>query len=176
MRTFFRAAVVVIGITVVLGACAKAATGPSVTCGTGTHDDGAGTCQLDNALTLNNIVGSNYWACPDLGDRGFYYFYLSISSSGSGTIWNPAQTVQTTDRVPSRSDVISAANAYPHYTISWQEGAAQDQITSTNNPYFDTLKQIVPSSPVGAQSFTANAYLSGVLKYNLSCQLTLGTF
>lgn len=175
MRKLLRAAAVVIGVTVVLGACAKS-TGPKITCGTGTHDDGAGTCQLDNALALDNIVGSNYWACPNPGFRGSYYFYVSFGSSGSGTIWNPAQTVQTHDLIPSGSNQISASDAYLHYTITWQEGAAQDEMTSGGNPYFDTLKEIVPSAAVGAQSFTANAYLSGVLKYNLSCQLTLGTF
>lgn len=168
MRTFFRAAVVVIGITVVLGACAKAATGPSVTCGTGTHDDGAGTCQLDNALTLNNIVGSNYWACPNIGNRGTYYFYLSINGNGTATLWQPGQTV-------------GGANSYQHYSLTWQEGAATDEITVSANPYFDTIKQIVPSAAVGAQTFQANFYLSGVLRYSFNgqfnnCLLTLGTF
>lgn len=164
MRTFLRV-VAVTGITVALGACAKAAdtTGTKVTCGTGTHDDGAGTCQLDNALTLDNSVGNNYWACPDQGDRGFYYFYLTLGPNGSGAVWNPAQRV-------------TGGNAYPRTSITWQEGDVQDEITVSANSYFDTLKQIVPSSPVGAQSFTANAYLSGVLVHNLTCQLTLGTF
>lgn len=157
MRKLLRAAAVVIGVTVVLGACAKS-TGPKITCGTGTHDDGAGTCQLDNALALDNIVGSNYWACPNHGSLSAYFFYFSVSSNGSGTLWLPVSP------------------APPHYAITWQEGAAQDEMTVSANPFFDTLQQIVPSSPVGAQSFTAKAYKSGVLVYDLSCQLKLGTF
>jgi hypothetical protein len=91
-------------------------------------------------------------------------------------VWNPAQTVKTNDRVPLRNDDISRTDAYPHYPITWQEGAATDEITVSANAYFDTIMQIVPSAAVGAQSFTAKAYKSGVLVYNLSCQLTLGTF
>ncbi len=163
MKTFLRVAVVVVVGAFGLGACAKAATTQSVTCGTGTHNDGAGTCQLDNALTLDNSVGNNYWACPNPGDRGFYYFYLSLSSSGSGSVWEPGQT-------------LGGANAYQKYSITWQEGSATDEITVSANSYFDTMMQIVPSAAVGAQGFTAKAYKSGVLVYDLSCQLTLGTF
>jgi hypothetical protein len=178
MPKLLSAAVVVILVAGGVSACAKAAgtDAPKVTCGTGTHDNGAGTCELDNALALNNSVGNNYWACPDPGDRGFFYFYLTLSSNGSGTVWNPAQTVVTTDRIPARNDDLSFANAYSHYAISWQEGAFTDEITVSANPWFDTLQQIVPSAAVGAQSFTAKGYRSGVLVYNLSCQLTLGSF
>lgn len=177
MRTFLRASAAALLVTVGLGACSKAAsTGPSVTCGTGTHDNGAGTCQLDNALTLDNSVGNNYWACPNPGARGSFYFYLAFASNGSAVVWDPAQTVQTTQRSPLRSDDISQANAYAHYPITWQEGSATDEITVSTNPYFDTLMSIVPSATVGAQSFTAQGYKSGVHVYTLSCNLTLGSF
>jgi hypothetical protein len=179
MRTFLRAVAVPFALATALFACAKAAdssTGPVVTCGTGTHSNGAGTCVLDNALTLDNSVGNNYWACPDQGARGSFYFYLTFASSGSAVVWDPAQTVQTTERIPLRSDDISEANAYPHYSVSWQEGSATDEITVGTNPYFDTLMSIVPSAAVGAQSFTASAYKSGVHVYTLTCNLTLGSF
>ena len=71
---------------------------------------------------------------------------------------------------------LGGVNAYQKYSISWQEGSATDQINVSANSYFDTLEQIVPSAAVGAQSFTAKAYKSGVLVYNVGCQLTLGTF
>jgi hypothetical protein len=179
MRTFLRVVTGPLLLATALFGCAKAATsstGPGVTCGAGTHNNGAGSCVLDNALTLDNSVGSNYWACPDPGDRGFFYFYLTFASNGSAVVWNPAQTVQTTDRIPLRSDDISKANAYPHYSISWQEGSLTDEITVGTNPYFDTLMSIVPSAAVGAQSFTAQGYKSGVHVYNVSCNLTLGSF
>ncbi len=179
MRTILRAVAVPFLLGTTLFSCAKAATsstGPGVTCGTGTHNNGAGTCVLDNALTLDNSVGNNYWACPNPGARGSFYFYLTFASNGAAVVWDPAQTVQTNDRIPLRSDDISKTNAFPHYSITWQEGAATDEITVTTNPYFDTLMSIVPSAAVGAQNFTAQAYKSGVHVYNLSCNLTLGSF
>ncbi len=179
MRTILRAVAVPFVLATALFACAKAAdssTGPVVTCGTGTHSNGAGTCVLDNALTLDNSVGNNYWACPNPGARGSFYFYLTFASSGSAVVWDPAQTVQTNDFIPLRSDDISRANAFAHYSVTWQEGALTDEITVGTNPYFDTLKSIVPSAAVGAQNFTATAYKSGVAAYNLSCNLTLGSF
>jgi hypothetical protein len=168
MKTILCAGAVVLAVIVGAGGCAKAATTQSVTCGTGTHSDGQGTCQLDNALTLNNIVGSNYWACPDIGNRGTYYFYLSLNTNGTATLWQPGQTT-------------GGANSFQHYSLTWQEGSATDEITVSANPYFDTIKQIVPSAPVGAQSFQASFYLSGVLRYSFNsqfnnCLLTLGTF
>ncbi len=161
MKTFLRAVAVALAVTVALGGC-SASTGTHVTCGTGTHSDGAGTCQLDNALTLDNIVGTNYWQCDGHdGSGGNYPVRLSLggngTTGGSGTLG-------------------LVANTGPLYSITWQEGPGTDGITFGTNSVWDSLTNIVPSSPTGAQTFTAYAYKGGVRLYaGMTCILTLGT-
>jgi hypothetical protein len=158
MKTLLRAAAVALVATLGVGACSKAATTQALTCGTGTHSDGQGTCQLDNALTLDNVVGTNYWQCDGHDGSGANFpVRLSIGAGGSAILGH-------------------VANTGPDYTLTWQEGPASDGITFSANSVWDSLKNIVPSSPTGAQTFTALAFKGGVQLYSsMTCVLSLGT-
>jgi hypothetical protein len=140
-------------------ACNGCATNDPVTCGAGTHDDGTGTCVVDDALAVLNIVGSNYWSCPDPGCRSFVY-KLSLGSTGA------------TSGSGSFSSPFSSAG----YSFTWQEGPGTNAITVSSSPDFDSLIDITPSAPTGAQSFTATEVKSGVHVFGLKCNLTLGSF
>ena len=145
-------------LATVLLACNGCAANDPVTCGAGTHDDGTGTCVVDDALAVLNIVGSNYWSCPDTGCCGFVY-KLSLGSSGA------------TSGSGSFSSPFSGGSSF-----TWQEGPGTNAITVSSSADFDSLIDITPSAPTGAQRFTATGVKSGVHVLALDCSLTLGSF
>lgn len=158
-----RSATAVLLLAIVLSGCPNLTTdSPPVTkvsCGIGNHNNGAGVCDIDNALTLANSVGNNYWEC--LTSSPVYLFDLSFGSStttsGTGTVWT-------------RSTIV------PHYPFTWQEGPGTSALSLSENPYFDTIIDIIPASLTAPQSFTATARKNGVNVYSWNCQLRLGSF
>ena len=124
-----RATAFVLVLTIALLSCTSTPTAPQVTCGTGTHDIGAGVCVIDNALVLNNLAGLNHWDCPFAGFRGSSYQF-SFSSGGP----------------TSGQGVYSSWDRRSRVSFTWQEGPGTNAMTITGNPFFDTLINIYPSS------------------------------
>jgi hypothetical protein len=130
---------------VVLAACGGSSSDAPVTCGSGTHDNGTGTCALDPARSIENTT-SNYWACSN--NVGFLQFF----SGGAGQFHylTPPGVV----------------------AITWrQTTGTTDGLTFTASAANHTLSAIRPNAVSGPVSFTAN-YDTG---YPTSCSLVNAT-
>ncbi len=127
---------------VALSACGGSSSDAPVSCGAGTHDNGAGTCLLDAAVAIENTA-SNYWVCNQ-NSVG----YLQFFSNGTGQFHH--------------------SNPPGIQAITWSQTAATtDGITFTVGAANHTLSAITPNAVSGPVSFTANYDTA----YPTSCSL-----
>lgn len=146
MRKLLAAAAVVLSSIAGPGCGGSSTSTPApITCGAGTHDNGAGTCVLDAALAIENTA-STYWYCP-LNSVGYLQFFAD--GTGQRHFSNPPGI----------------------QPITWSETAGTTNgITFAVAGAFHTLSAITPNAPSGPVSFSANIDTS----YPTSCTLHSG--
>lgn len=121
--------VAIFSLVAVIGCSKDSSTGTGVTCGTGTHDGGAGACVIDNAYAIVNTT-SNYWRCNQNSVGNVQFL-----SDGTGKFAHsiPPGTLTTT----------------------WAETTGHtDGITFSSGANNYTFSSIVPNALTGAVSFT----------------------
>ncbi len=148
--------------------CAPASEdGSPLECGTGTHDDGSGVCQLDEVYAITNPSGLGdgaYWACSSRPAGVFYFYHLQFIDDGTGiyrysnveggSYSTPAGFTWEEGNSSNVMNITGGYNADRTVAISW------NQINSISpSPSVDpTLFGAKGLGASGNESFTCNAH------------------
>jgi hypothetical protein len=135
---------------------------------------------VDDALTVRNRAGTDYWRCVEnVGNVRFTYKLTFVDkgavTSGSGSV------LYMNDGPP--DDYPSDSTEARTYTFSWYEGRPTNHPWSSSldvsqNPWFTSLIDIVPTlDTAGTTSrFTASFARFGLVQPPMMCTLTPGSF
>jgi len=143
-------------ILAVLIGCSGSEDG-GVTCGEGTHDDGYGTCALDEVIAITNpgaLGDQAYWQCSGIA------YDLHFFSDGTGL---------------SRDHWVLVGQSQVVEGFTWVEGDYSNQLVITSSEGeglpFVKLNDIIPNPSYEPTSFTAVTNLG----LNAQCYVMEGT-
>jgi hypothetical protein len=110
---------------------------PTTHCRAGQHDAGSGSCVVDDALTVPNRSGTDYWRCVEsVGNVRFTY---KLAFVDQGAVTSGSGSVRYMNDGPP-DDYPSDSTEATTYTFSWYEGrpttlAWPNSVDVSQNPW-----------------------------------------